>query len=322
MNEFEFDRLMELHQRGVLTGEKKALVEAWLDSTGPGGETDFAEADQAKLKQKIFYEIRESSVSGNTLSSGRNSAVGSQGLVYKIAASVMLAVAIGYAAWQYTVRTPATLQASSSGSIQKVILADGTLVWLKGKSKLTYPPDLSGETREVALEGEALFEVAKDARRPFIIHAGNFVTTVLGTSFNIRSDQQQFELMVLTGKVSLTSVHDEQDIMVLPNEKVVYGCQQGMSKTAAADIEKIATIKDTEYAMAFEDTRMDEVARRLEKKFDVRISMADARLAGCRITADLTDQSLEKTLNMLSQAVGFEYNIDTHNVVLKGKGCD
>lgn len=63
-------------------------------------------------------------------------------------------------------------------------LSDGTRVWINSASVLRFPSAF-GDTRDVFVEGEAYFEVAKDANRPFIVHTDHFATRVLGTSFDV-----------------------------------------------------------------------------------------------------------------------------------------
>src|SRR6185295_18844700 len=136
---------------------------------------------------------------------------------------------IGYFVWQYTPEAlyirnvPTVLQAHATVSnVKKVILADGTLVWLKDNSTLKYPDRFpEAGIRQVVLEGEALFEVAKDPGHPFVIEAGTFKTTVLGTSFHIKSGNERFEVTVFTGKVSLSTTQHHNTVVVLPHEKVV-----------------------------------------------------------------------------------------------------
>lgn len=67
----------------------------------------------------------------------------------------------------------------------QMTLPDGTRVWLNADSKITFPSFFSGKTRNVKVEGEAYFEVTKDAKHPFIVSTEYFTTTVLGTVFNI-----------------------------------------------------------------------------------------------------------------------------------------
>jgi len=180
------------------------------------------------------------------------------------------------------------------------------------------------QTPDVTLLGEALFEVTKDPSHPFVIQCGELTTTVLGTSFNIKSREKNIEVVVLTGKVSLTSASDKEGIVVLPNEKAVYnGLNKQLVKVETVKkAEKIAAVASTEYRMDFDDTRMGEIIRRIEGKFNVTVTMSDPKLGNCMITADFTDQSLDMTFNMISQALGFEYEINGNQISLRGTGCE
>jgi transmembrane sensor len=325
MDEFEFDRLIGLYQKGLLSEEQKRLVEDWLNNTDKNVEVSFSDEDQLRLKHKILNEIKQQGRIFD-LKQQDGKAVAGRGVIYKVAAAILLIAIFTYLIWPGGGDRSGyneMLATNSIGSITKVFLSDGTLVWLKGHSTLTYPSDLSGKKRHVSLQGEALFEVAKDAARPFVIQCGDLTTTVLGTSFNIKSNEENIEVIVLTGKVSLTTIHDTKGVIVLPSEKVVYnGQQRSISRIAAVYDEKASTVKGTEYSMSFEDKRMSEVIPLIEKKFNIKISISDSRLENCKITADFSDQSLERTLSMLSQALKFEYEIDKKQVYLRGKGCD
>jgi ferric-dicitrate binding protein FerR (iron transport regulator) len=245
---------------------------------------------------------------------------------FKVAAAVLLLLVASAALW---ISKPSLFQGKDvaahsvrSSGTQKILLQDGSIVWLKGNSTLTYPKAFSGSTRAVSLVGEALFEVAKDASHPFIIECGDLTTTVLGTSFNIRSGHSHTEIVVLTGKVSVQSKIEEKTTIILPNEKAVYNhVQKALIKSAAAADESVAIIDGTEYSMSFEDTPMKEVVKRIEDKFGVEVVMADARLGNCMITADLTDQSLDLALEMISKSLRTSYTINNGHVLLHGPGC-
>ena len=102
----------------------------------------------------------------------------------------------------------------------------------------------------------------------------------------------------------------------------------GESKKSAADIQLLPepskeVIRGTEYDMHFKDTGMKDVITRIEKKFNVAVSMKNERLKNCMITADFTDQSLEQTLSMISQVLDLQYEVtENGQVVLSGGGCD
>lgn len=251
---------------------------------------------------------------------------------FRVAAAVLI-LAVSLVAWRSQRPTAptegpiATLQSSSVTStegVTKVILDDGTLVWLKGASTITYPGAFAEGTRRVSLQGEALFEVAKDPDRPFVIQCGDLRTTVLGTSFNIRTVEDNIEVMVLTGKVALTAEENGEQLELLPNEKALYRTTKKQLAKVEETVEKerVSVLKGTEYAMAFDDTKLERIAERVEAKFNVKVLFADETLRNCRVTADFTDQSLDHTIALIAQALGIEYEQHGEEIRLIGKGCE
>jgi len=93
------------------------------------------------------------------------------------------------------------------GKYNSLQLSDGSKVWINSGSRLIYPPAFSGKTREVYLQGEAYFEVAKDAKKPFYVKTDRFRVEVKGTSFSVQANEKEklFTALLLEGEVSLTS---------------------------------------------------------------------------------------------------------------------
>jgi len=106
----------------------------------------------------------------------------------------------GSAAINYQLSTP-------KGGTYRVTLPDGTRVWLNAASALRYPAQFTGNTREVELDGEGYFEVAKDAHRPFLVKSNGQVVRVLGTVFNINAypDEAQVMTTLVEGAVAVGS---------------------------------------------------------------------------------------------------------------------
>jgi ferric-dicitrate binding protein FerR (iron transport regulator) len=203
--------------------------------------------------------------------------------------------------------------------VTKQILSDGTIVWLKGNSRLAFPAKFGDNKREVTLEGEALFEVAKDEEHPFRIYCGTLTTTVLGTSFNIRDTGEEIAVSVLTGKVSVASQKTEQRI-IYSNESIVYSETHATVEHAHPTETAIHEFtRGTEYAMAFNDASMIEVIQRIEKKFEVGINLKDTAILKSLITADMTDQSLENTMEIIGQALNLDVEIRGRIVSLQPK---
>lgn len=332
MTESEFRRLIERYQHGELSEEEKALVDEWFEHLGkdkaPGSWT---QQDKTRLKQSILTQIKPDE---DVFPRGeyQQSAFFStwpwrKGL--QVAASLLVIAALSYAPWCFEAidqRPCAGAQHESpEPEVNKVILSDGSIVWVKRNSSLSYPEKFGEGQRHVTLQGEALFEVAEDLERPFIVECNGLTTKVLGTSFNIRADNNDIEVVVLDGKVSLTTERDTKGVIVLPNERAVYNSVQKHIEKITAGIPASAradALKGTDYNMYFEDTEMEHVIRRIEDKFDVKIYTRNAEIANCVITADFTGQSLEQTLDLIGQALRFQYEIDGRTVILRGAGCN
>lgn len=324
MNEEQFKQLINRYQSGNATEAEIKLLENWLESRAHSNPYNKLTAEEkGNIKDNVRRGFQRRVAANDTR--GRQRMLFP--LVLRTAAAVLLLIISSYFLWQWTktgkTTAPIMLQASASANSKKVILADGTIVWLKPNSILTYPSLFESTERHVSITGEALFEVAKDASHPFIIRCGELNAKVLGTSFNIKSADGNVEVTVLTGKVSLYSFDRQRDLIVTAHEKAVYNeVEDLIAKVDLKKEEADQTIRGTEYKMDFEDTPMKEILRRIEGKFNVTVTTEDERMKNCRITADLTDQSLDRTLAMISRSLGFEYEIKNTEVTLRGSGCE
>ncbi len=322
MEKTNFDQLLDRYLNGQLPEREKNKLEAWLNvvKTKYKKELVLTPEDEDRLFAKITDKIDNLDDVVSFLPEYRAKKDVRSRSWFRIAASMLLVAAASYGIWFLQDRAPETKTTGTQEQGQKKILQDGTIVWLQQGASLTY--DEQPLLRHASLTGEALFEVTKDASRPFTITCGNVTATVLGTSFNIKSGTQDVELTVLTGKVKLSSPLDTKGISVLPREKVIYRRDGNVKKITVdtADLNTIASY--TEYNMQFSDTPMSEVIARMEKKFDIHISPADKALVNCRITADFTDQSLDKTLQILAELLDLDYEIRGSAVVISGHGCN
>lgn len=314
MNNSEFSRLIERYQQGLATEEEKAALDAWFESMGEDENFSWTKKDEGDQFNAIRNRIRltEKSVRVIPLYSRQ---------WLKIAATILLLIASSYAIWYAAFRNEMVTLTSRTGTTAKAILDDGTLVWLKGNSTLEYPKRFEGNERAVALSGEALFEVTKDASHPFVIHCGNLSARVLGTSFNLKADQKALELLVLTGKVELSCSGGQNPMVVLPDQKVRYDGLPQQEKLAVKEEERTIVLLGTEYDMAFRSATMKNVAERIEGKFNMHVVLDESDVSDCLITADFTDQSLDDTLRMIAEILGFRYEIRGDTVTITGGGC-
>jgi transmembrane sensor len=310
MPKSNYDDLMERYVTGQVTAEEKEKIELWLEARKANGQVydDLTEPDQERIFKKITSQILVNESDVDFKKKKRISPSWLAGI-----AATLAIVSISFTLWLRYERTYA---------VTRQMLGDGTLVWLKGNSSLAYFEKRGGNLRSAALSGEALFEVAKDPSRPFVLAVGDYTIKVLGTSFNIRPRGGGLEVDVFTGRVHISSAMDSIGIIVESNQKVVYSGKPDQMQVPLSDEEKISAMQKTEYDMHFENASLGEVFEKIEAKFGVKTEVSNTKVFDCMIRADFTDQSLESTLMLLAGAVPIEYKIDGRNVVITGNGCE
>ena len=173
------------------------------------------------------------------------------------------------------------------GKRSKILLADGTQVWLNSGSKLVYPSDFTGSKRKVFLEGEAYFEVSADKSKPFLVKTDNFDIKVLGTKFCVQAYKNEINqnTVLLEGKVSLSNgkgiFNDQYELQ--PNQKAIISSQdRPISITNVRDAQNyIAWIHGY---LNLEDENFQALANRISRYYNLEIeinaTIPDRRLSG------------------------------------------
>jgi ferric-dicitrate binding protein FerR (iron transport regulator) len=222
------------------------------------------------------------------------------------------------------------------GSKSKLVLPDGTTVWLNAGSKLTYNKDYDVELREVSLSGEAFFDVVKSAEKPFIIHTERIDIRVLGTSFNVKSypGEQTTETSLIKGKVEI-SIHNRpsEKIILQPNEKLIVNNQDTLYKhnnsaktTPLVAVENVTrldddtTIMETSWVdnkLAFSNTGFEEVVAQMQRWYGVSIELKNERLKAMHFSGTFTHETITQALDALKISEPFHYTIlDNSTIVI------
>lgn len=314
-------------QNGALTDQEKIILDSWYNEELPDELLWYGDTE-SELKSRIETNVRFRIALEDRRGSKRRSFL-PKALVASVAAFFLLCFALWVYKWQGhgDLAQPVSVQ-SKSKEITKIILPDQTIVWLKGNSRLTYARQFNGKTREVEMEGEALFEVAKDRARPFVIHAGDYTTRVLGTSFNLKviPGHGQFDLDVLTGKVEVvkkaTALVLEKKYTVAANESLhTTGSVSQAPTTAISSNDKEILARGTQYDMNFVSAPVEDIMKRFEQKFDVKFVGYTGEYSSCKVTANLTDQSLDTSLKIIGMSINADYKINNREIKLTGGGC-
>jgi ferric-dicitrate binding protein FerR (iron transport regulator) len=168
---------------------------------------------------------------------------------------------------------------SPVGSQTKIILPDSTVVWLNSGSSLKYNRSFGKKSREVALAGEGYFEVKKDKTKPFTVHTDSINVNVLGTVFNVKAYTEEATVTVnlIEGSVavSLPKATIEGSLIMKPNERLVFDKQTKDIKTSEVDAARSALW--TTGKLCFVDATLEQIAKDLERKYDVKIQIASEK---------------------------------------------
>ncbi|HNP94088.1 MAG TPA: FecR domain-containing protein [Cyclobacteriaceae bacterium] len=320
MEKSDFDRLLQRYLTGQVSDAEKASLEAWLEVMKTENTTNLELTPEEE--QLLFQKITATVDSGKPVTEFIPNQIKRQRAnrwFLRVAASILLLMAASFLVWQWMKRDIQE-EVLAATAVDKMILNDGSLVWVKGSSKLAYFEKDNGQTRYAELTGEALFEVAKDPNRPFVIQCREVSIKVLGTSFNLRANQDSVVLKVLTGKVTVSAIADNKTLQVEPFQEVIY-TRGHWKQSTFGEKEATAMATNTEYDMRFENNTLGEVLARLESKFDVRIKATEESAKNCRLTADLTDHSLETSLQLITEVLTVTVTKQNSTIVVNGKGC-
>ena len=192
-------------------------------------------------------------------------------------------------------------------------LPDGSKVWLNDGSKIKYPTRFTGSQREVLLEGEAFFEVAKNEKLPFILKNKSATVKVTGTSFNIRAypDEQLYEATLNSGSIELeipeTGVKEGHKMVMKPGEQIRLNTQTGKYEAKKVDAEAFNAWINGK--LLFRDAPLDEVMRKLERWYNADIVINSPELKNILITGTFQEEKLSQAMELLSFATPIKYSI-------------
>lgn len=171
------------------------------------------------------------------------------------------------------------------GKRTKLVLADSSTVYLNSGSSLVYPDEFDSDKREVYLEGEAYFKVVKDGKSSFCVRTAYKSVEVLGTQFNVLSDQEAelFQTVLVSGKIALDG--NNETMILEPNQCYTYAADNAEEKLESVDVSNYISWIDGR--LKFEKEALSNVIRKLEKIYNVRILLKDKNLDGMLISGRL-----------------------------------
>jgi len=211
------------------------------------------------------------------------------------------------------------------GRRSQLVLEDGTKVWLNAGSRFAFPTKFTGKKREVFLEGEAYFEVAKNIHMPFFVNTAQIAVKVLGTKFNISAylSESSIETVLLEGKVSL---NEPSSLGFLKNETILSPHQRA-SYNKSQNIFQVKDEPDVEYVIAWTEgwfkyshENLSDVLRKLERYYNVKFIFESKLPSDVILTGKLDlKESIENVLIALGDVANIQCRIKDQEIFIEKK---
>ena len=193
-------------------------------------------------------------------------------------------------------------------------LADGTQVWLNSESKLTYPARFTGGTREVAMEGEVCFQVAKNEAQPFIVRTGGMAVKVLGTVFNVDAypDNGRIATTLVEGKVEIQAEDEKQTL--LPDQQAVLEKGKGIEVKKVYAEDYISWIGGVFH---FTEASLEEIMQKLSRWYNFEFFFANADVKDAHFTLNIRRyENVSDILSKIEKTGRAHFNINGRTVVV------
>lgn len=343
----DWNEWLENHPKSKATAEEAVQLVEMLSMKMPGAEK---EADWQRLKQSLQLEHTEEELEAIIISSRKSKK--KRYFWWSVAAAVVIFI-IGAFVYPGSFVNDKKLSEvayqTGTGENIKVDLPDQTKVWLNAESRLTWHDKLDAPNhREVTIEGEGFFEIAKDAGQPLVIHANELNIEVLGTELNVNAYKNAGKTTVtlISGAVKVyIKGHPENKVLLAPDEKYTFSENGKFSGIKADDKKKLPSVAPIERKyrvvkvkndplldkgiletawmqdkLAFRNVTFKMLALKLKHHFGVAFHFKDTSLADIRFTGIFTNENLNEILHALqltSPSQPFKYNIKGGEVYIK-----
>lgn len=335
MNQYEFNQLLEKYLAGECNPDEEKLIHDWQANLLISSTLQLDNQEKATVKRRLWQRIADTSFDKEPLRP-----------FYKMywfqwtaAAAVVIASGFGWLFFQQpgfqeenivqTPQTPHGIEVKNTATNpRKIHLEDGSVVILKANSNITYPEHFGKQSRSVFLKGEAFFNVKRDPNKPFVVHTGELVTEVLGTSFTVKSyeESQAIEVVVATGRVSVYENSTKKPlqrngVILTPNQKITFDKTSRKLTPSLIERPVVIHVPSTPSLFVFEETPLPKVLKKLENAYGVQIIVENQTLNQCVFTADLNELPLHTQLDLICKSINATYEQRGTSLFINGEGC-
>jgi len=215
----------------------------------------------------------------------------------RVAASIILIAGLGITLFMLVNKNtePKEMVAQTGQNVLIDTLSDGSVITLNKRSTVTYPSKFKGNTRAIALKGEAFFNVAPDKKKPFIISVNDVQVSVVGTSFNIKSENGNTEVVVETGIVQVTK--SGKTVELNAGEKIIMPANDSSATKEKVSDKLYNYYRSKEFVC--DETPLWKLVQVLNEAYDSKIIIGRKELNDKRITTIFYNEPLEKILEVI-----------------------
>lgn len=236
-----------------------------------------------------------------------------------VAASVLVATAVGGYWFAMSGLQSQTFEvATLKGQKSMVTLPDGSLVRLNSSSKVVYTSAFNRRNRKIEMQGEAYFEVAKNANLPFTVTADGMEVTALGTKFNVRAYAEDAAIVttLVEGKVAVVAGRQEQ--VLLPNQQV--RCTRGDRQLALSQVDdKTHLVPWINNELIYNGQNLQQIAIEMERMYDVRVVFRDEKIKQFCYTGIVLNTSLANVLELIMTTSPVNYRMNENTIEFSQK---
>lgn len=200
------------------------------------------------------------------------------------------------------------------GGQYQAVLPDGSKVWLNAASSITFPSKFSNTERRVEVTGEAYFEIAKDAAKPFKVSGGGQEIEVLGTSFNINiyDDEPTKKTTLITGSIKITN--NNQTAILQPGQQANISILE-IPKIRLIPVQTTDVIAWKNGYFQFHNTDLATILRQLSRWYDIEIAY-EKGIPSIQLDGEMKrDLNLLQVLEVLGE-MGMKYRMEGRRITV------
>ncbi|PKP00816.1 MAG: hypothetical protein CVU14_06645 [Bacteroidetes bacterium HGW-Bacteroidetes-9] len=328
----KYKRLIIKHIQGETTPEEQKLAEAWISSSPANGRLYktyqglllLTDKDKVSYNTDKAWENLQARIHSNQGSAAKPVKTAYRRLLpYYSVAGIAAMLLIAFGLFSILQKEVVVKQFTTTSNISAPLsLPDGSSVILNRNSFIKYPDHFTGNLREISIFGEAFFEVSPDREMPFLIHASGLDIKVVGTSFNVeaKAGSDFVKVTVNTGKVLVyptgtpSGKIESSGLILSAGEIATYSPESGKILRGVNDDLNILSWKTG--ILTFRESRLDDVLKALENKYETRFVVKNREVLNQRLTARFENDSLEDVMETISLIYNVSYEIKGKIVIL------